>query len=83
MTNEEKILKACKAADDDMKKFGKEHDFPVIFVVERIKNELDETAENKFKFTFFKKNQMHEAAEFAKKYNGELGVFDPKENEKP
>ena len=82
MTNEEKILKACKAADADMKKFGKEHGFPVIFVVERIKNEFDETAENKFKFTLFKKNQMHEAADFAKKYNGELGVFDPKENEK-
>ncbi|MBR6449847.1 MAG: hypothetical protein IKS96_07875 [Fibrobacter sp.] len=78
MKNEETILKACKEADKDMEKFGIEYGFPVIFVVERMKNELDEISENKFKFTFFKKDQMHEAAQFAKKYDGELGVFDPK-----
>ena len=77
MKNEETILKACKDAGKDMEKFGIEHGFPVIFVVERMKNELDEISENKFKFTFFKKDQMHEAAQFAKKYDGELGAFDP------
>jgi hypothetical protein len=77
MTKDETMIKACKAADKDMEKFGKEHGFPVIFVAERMENELGETSENKFKFTFFKKDQMHEAAQFAKKYGGELGVFDP------
>lgn len=61
-----------------MEIFGIKYGFPVIFVAERMKNELGEVSENKFKFTFFKKDQMHEAAHFAKKYGGELGVFDPK-----
>ena len=79
MKNEETILKACKEADKDMENFGIKHGFPVIFVAERMKNDLGKIAKDKFKFTFFKKDQMHEAADFAKDHGGELGVYDPKE----
>lgn len=81
MKNEENLLKAVKAADREMEAFGKEHGFPVIFVVQPMKNELGEIDENKFKLTYFEKNQMHVAAKFAKENDGELGVFDPKDSD--
>lgn len=76
-SKEENILKACKIADKDLESFGKEHGFPVIFVLQPIENEIGKF-ENKFKLTMFKKDQMHKAAKFASEHGGELGVFEPK-----
>lgn len=76
VSKEENILKACKIADKDLESFGKEHGFPVIFVLQPIENEIGKF-ENKFKLTMFKKDQMHKAAEYARKVMGHLGIYNP------
>lgn len=68
--------------DEEMTAFGKEHGFPVIFVIcERTSKEHDGVFTNERRIQFFEKNKMHYAAEFAKNNNGELGVYDPRSAE--
>ena len=75
-------LIGCKL-DEEMIAFGKEHGFPVIFVIcERTSKEHDGVFTNERRIQFFENNQMHYAAEFAKNNNGELGVYDPRCAEK-
>ena len=72
------VLTAIEHTEKEMDEFGKEHGFPVFFVVQQMENELGETDENKFKLTYFKNDQKHIAVQFAKKTGGEFGIFDPK-----
>lgn len=81
MKKDEIILKAIKSADKEMKEFGKEHGFPVIFVLQLLENELGEIDGNKLKLTYFKKDQIQDAAKFASDNGGEFGIFDPTDKE--
>ena len=78
MIKEELVKKALQNSDNEMREFGKQNGFPVIFVLSPMENELNEIAENKIRLTMFKKDQMHKAAKFASEHGGELGVFEPK-----
>lgn len=68
--------------DEQMDEFGKKHGFPVIFV---FYNRKDEKVGDSFQctstFQMFEKDKMHEAVDFARKHEGELGVYDPRSAE--
>lgn len=65
--------------EEDMLAFGREHGFPVLFAFygQRTENK-DGVIKVSCEVKLFTKDQMHEAAQFARKQEGELGVFDPK-----
>lgn len=68
--------------DEQMDEFVKKHGFPVIFV---FYNRKDEKAGDSCWCTstlqMFEKDKMHEAVDFARKNEGELGVYDPRSAE--
>ena len=66
-----------KVIDEKAIAFGNKHGFPVIFVMCHALETNGSKTEAKGSFKFFKGNQMHEAADFAQKNLGTLGVFDP------
>lgn len=66
--------------DEEMTAYGIEHGFPVIFVFYEFRSESkDGVFGNTCTTKLFTKEQMDEAANFARMHCGELGVFDPKE----
>lgn len=66
--------------EEEMMAFGNKHGFPVLFVFYDYKSEQNGGVfTNTSSIKLFEKCQVHEAAQFAKIHETELGVFDPKE----
>ena len=78
--------KAAEILNKPLIEFGSRNGYPVIFVVETITSQTPKdffhefTTESNIKLTCFKSHEMHEAAKYAQKVLGTLGIFDPRKD---